>query len=61
MKKKFLSSNAIETHIVEKHMKRPTKCANIVLKFGDFENLFKVSSNFQLFEVSFVLLHLLVS
>ena len=42
----FLSSNLIETYIVEKHKKRPTTCANIISKFEVFECNFQVLSNF---------------
>ena len=39
---KILSSNLIETYIVEKLMKRPTTCANIVSKFEVFKCNFQV-------------------
>ena len=38
----------LETYIVEKHMKRPTTCANIVSKFEVFEECnYQVLSNFR--------------
>ena len=38
---KFLSSSLIEAYIVEKLMKRPTTCANFVLRFRIFLGFFK--------------------